>query len=207
MRENPRFRVELDDLITALDAQPLAWIQATSAPTLASPLPLFAVKVEYGVELHGHFARNNPLVSTLAQHPGVQVCWIGLSGYQSPAWLRDRSQAPTFLYCAAQCTGELQLLDTPAEIERSVVELTARMERTSASPGVRPWDTAELGPRRSPLLGAIVAFRIPVSALQVQFKLGQNERADVFDDACRGFARQGAVTLAQNMRRYRRDLA
>lgn len=203
MRLTPRFQVEQADLIKALARQPLTWVQATARPALASPLPLFAVDADGRLELHGHFARNNPLVTALAAERRVEALWIGQSGYQSPAWLRDRSQAPTFLYTAAQLSGELHLLDTPEDIERSVEQLTAHMERLAATPGVRPWTTDELGPRRLPLLRGIVAFRISVSTLQVQFKLGQNERPDVFDDACRGFERLGAETLAKTMRDHR----
>ncbi|MCU0755190.1 MAG: FMN-binding negative transcriptional regulator [Xanthomonadales bacterium] len=202
MRPNPRFQVEQTDLVEALARQPLCWVQSTAQPALASPLPLVVVETAGRLQLHGHFARNNPLVTALAVQRSVEVLWLGQSGYQSPSWLQDRSQAPTFVYTAAQFTGDLCLLETPTDLEFSVERVTAQMEQLAATPGVQPWSTDELGPRR---LRGIVAFRIAVAALQVQFKLGQNERADVFDDACRGFERHGAGMLAKAMRDARSE--
>jgi hypothetical protein len=61
------------------------------------------------------------------------------------------------------------------------------------------WRTEELGARYSSLIPQIVAFRADIQHTTAKFKLGQNERMDVLQDAIRGLERDGLPALAAAM--------
>lgn len=61
-----------------------------------------------------------------------------------------------------------------------------------------------MGARYERLAAAVVAFRARVTATQAKFKLGQNERPDVYDDILKGLAMTGQHDLINAMDRAKR---
>jgi acetyl esterase/lipase/predicted FMN-binding regulatory protein PaiB len=190
-----------DDLADLVREQPLAWIVSGAAGALgATPLPVQLVCDDDGqpVRIVGHFARRNPQLAALASDPRATVLLLGPHGYISPSWFADRSQAPTWNYCSAVFDVEVTLLDTPADAQRLLEGLVDQVERDR--PG--RWRIAEMGERYGRLAANIVGFEARIVRAQSKFKLGQDERDDVFADILRGLDILDQPVLAGWMRRF-----
>lgn len=194
------------DLIDLVRAQPLAWIVSGAAAQLdASVLPVQLVCDEEGrpERLLGHFGRGNPQLRALAQAPQATVLLLGPHGYISPSWFRDRTQAPTWNYAWAVFDVEIELRDTPADAEALLDGLVAQMEAQ------RPvaWRIADMGERYARLSAGVVGFHAQIKSVRSKFKLGQDERGDVFADIVQGLDLLGQVALAEWMRRFAQQRA
>ncbi|MCD9028209.1 alpha/beta hydrolase fold domain-containing protein [Luteimonas sp. BDR2-5] len=194
----PRSPRDLADLVAG---QPLAWIVSGPAGALsATPLP---VQLECDAEdrplrLLGHFARSNPQWRAFAEDPRATVLLIGPHGYVSPSWFADRSRAPTWNYASAVFEVDIELRDTPGDADRLLRHLVDDVER--GRPG--PWSIEEMGPRYLSLREHVVGFHAHVRDVRATFKLGQDERDDVFDDILRGLWNTRQHALAGWMRRF-----
>jgi len=189
------------DVADLVAEQPLAWIVSGAAGALsATPLP---VQVECDADgrplrLLGHFARSNPQWRAFAEDPRATVLLIGPHGYVSPSWFADRTRAPTWNYAAATFDVDIELHDTPEDADRLLRGLTDDMEQ--GRPGA--WNVEEMGDRYASLRKGVVGFHAHVRASRTTFKLGQDERDDVFDDILRGLWDTRQHALAAWMRRF-----
>lgn len=189
------------DVADLVAEQPLAWIVSGPAGALsATPLP---VQLECDADgrplrLLGHFARSNPHWPALAEHPRATVLLIGPHGYVSPSWFGDRSRAPTWNYAAAVFEVDIELRDSQDDAERLLRGLVGDLEQ--GRPGA--WRIEEMGERYFGLRQGIVGFHAHVRSVRATFKLGQDERDDVFDDILRGLWSTGQHGLAAWMRRF-----
>ena len=189
--------------------QPLAWLVCQDADgtlagrplavrTGATPLPLRAETDAEGrvTTLIGHFARRNPQVEALRANPRAQVLFMGPHAYVSPSWLADRTQAPSWNYASAAFDVEIEFDDDPVFTRHVLDDLISATEagRTGA------WSIAEMGERYDRILRGIVAFRATVVREQAAFKLGQDERDDVYADILAGLEADGEAEVAALMR-------
>lgn len=179
-------------------ANPLAQvISAVGVDYEATPLPLVGKTDANGriTALIGHFARSNRQVAMLAEQPRAIVIFYGAHGYVSPSWMRDRSQAPTWNFETVHFVVDVELTDTA---EQSASAIEALLDAVEGD-GPERWHSRELGARYPKLLRGVVGFTAHVIEARVKFKLGQNERADVFDDIVAGLHRTGNAGLADAM--------
>ncbi|MBK1714734.1 FMN-binding negative transcriptional regulator [Rubrivivax gelatinosus] len=191
---------DAQDFADLVQAHPLAWISSRGPDgPHATPLPLL---VEYGadgrpVAIEGHFARANPQVAALRQDPEALVLWLGAQGYVSPSWMQDRTQAPSWNYASAQCRVRVAFVDDEALHQH--LDLLSRQHE-----GARPcaWASAEMGPRLHELARRVVGFRAEVLELRQRYKLGQDERDDVYADILTGLRTGGAGELQDWMCRF-----
>jgi transcriptional regulator len=130
------------------------------------------------VSLVGHFARSNDQLAFLRRTPRAAMLVLGPHGYISPSWMNDRTQAPTWNYASAQLLVELEFFEDPQQIEAHLRDLVAAME--AGRP--RHWSVQEMGRRYQSLAQRVIGFRARVCAVRAKFKLGQDERDDVFRD-------------------------
>lgn len=190
------------DVTRLVIEHPLAWVVSTSADEWrATPLPLRPV-IPPGegrpIEaLIGHFARSNPQVALVRRQPRALILFMGVQGYVSPSWLADRAQAPTWNYATAQYLVELELTEGEPARDAALADLVGAMEAGRPS----AWSSSEMGARYRSLARSIVAFRARVLERRVRFKLGQDERADVYADILWGLDRTGSAALGDWMRR------
>lgn len=190
-----------DDLSQLVHQQPLAWIVSGAAGAQqATPLPVQLVCDADGQpqQLLGHFARSNAQLAAIAADGRATVLLIGPHGYVSPSWFGDRTRAPTWNYTWAMFDVQITLHDTKADADRLIGGLVEQVE--SGRPGA--WRIDEMGPRYHGLAQGVVGFEARVLAVQSSFKLGQDERDDVFFDILRALDINGDVALAQWMRRF-----
>ena len=170
---------------------PLAWIvSASTAAWRATPLPLRPEPSEAGTPIAafiGHFARSNPHVELLRHQPRAVVLFLGINGYISPSWMQDRTQAPTWNYASVQYLVEVEFTDADTARDAALGNLSAAME--SGRP--RAWEPREMGPRYETLARRIAAFRATVLERRARFKLGQDEREDVYPDILEGLGGEG----------------
>ena len=175
---------------------PLAWIvSANAAAWRATPLPLRPEAPESGDPIAafiGHFARSNPHVELLRQHPRAVVLFMGINGYVSPSWMHDRTQAPTWNYASVQYLVEIEFTESDPARDAALGDLTAAME--AGRP--RAWQPAEMGARYETLARRIAPFRATVLERRARFKLGQDEREDVYPDILEGLGAEGGELRA-----------
>lgn len=194
----PRSPQDLADLARE---QPLAWICSQGpAGQLSTPLPLVPKFAPDGriVAVEGHFARANPQVAALRADGRATILWLGVHGYVSPSWMADRTQAPTWNYASAQLQVDLRLVEDPEAIVAHLRELAERQE--AGRPNA--WSIDDMGPRLALLAQRVIAFRAQVVACQEKYKLGQDERDDVYVDILAGLDAQPDAALPAWMRRF-----
>jgi len=166
---------------------PLAWL--VSRRFSASPLPLLAECDEQGaiVALFGHCARSNPLCADFAEDAGGLVLFNGPAGYISPRLVSEPDWAPTWNYAVLRFTVEIEFV--PDETRGAVERLLSHLE----GDGAERWSTGALGSRYERLLERIVGFRAHVRSFAPTFKLGQDEREDLFQEITTGHSNAALV--------------
>jgi predicted FMN-binding regulatory protein PaiB len=189
------------DLADLARGHPLAWLcSAGPSGLLSTPLPLVPQFAPDGwlLAVEGHFARGNHQVDALRADPRAWILWLGAQGYVSPSWMADRTQAPTWNYASARLQVIVRFDERPDAIERHLRELAGRQEAGRAG----AWSIDEMGPRLAQLAARVIAFRAEVVESHERYKLGQDERDDVFADILTGLAAQGDAALVDWMRRF-----
>ena len=166
---------------------------------VATPLPLLLVRGQSGDSdyLLGHFARANPHVELLRSEQKALVAFMGTNGYISPSWMSDRTQAPTWNYETVHFEVEVEFDPTPEAIHYALERLVTHME--AGRPG--EWRIQDMRERYHRLANAVMPFKARILATQGKFKLGQNERMDVYRDILSGLAGVGHGELAAAMKR------
>ncbi|MGD9598293.1 MAG: FMN-binding negative transcriptional regulator [Steroidobacteraceae bacterium] len=188
------------DVARLLKEFPLAWlVSVANGDFHASPLPLRPRFDADGrlLELAGHMSRANPLVDAFRAHPRGWVMFMGPQGYVSPSWMTDRTQAPTWNYAAAHFTVDVTFLGTDAELDPLLDDIVDAMESHRA----HAWRAAEMGPRYRKLANRVIGFRAAVRSGRIKFKMGQDEREDVYGDIVQGLGNEGSTELLEWMRR------
>lgn len=173
----------LSDVGELIATSPLAWVvsQTPDGPR-ASTLPLMAHIDEAGAvtALEGHFARSNAQLAALRNDPKALVLFLGPNAYISPSWITNRTWAPTWNFAHAQFQTELDFFEEPEWIEMHLRKLVGVMERRRPN----AWSIDEMGVRFGGLARGIVGFRAHVISAEHRFKLGQDEKPEVFAEIC-----------------------
>ena len=200
--QSDRFAPTSEAEVTRLvHENPLAWVVTmTGADFRATALPLRPIVVGEDPSVsafQGHFARSNDHVSMARDHPRALLLFMGVNGYISPSWMRDRTQAPTWNYAGAQFLVDIEFIDDAPGRDAVLEDLVNAME----SGRENAWSAADMGVRYAMLADRIVAFRANIVQRRVKFKLGQDERDDVYADICTALDAGGNPDLRAWMRR------
>ncbi len=197
MKTSKIFEPTRDEIIALIRDYPLATVFSMDGLSpVATPLPLMFDTTKEGDILIGHFARSNPHVAALRQSSRALAVFTGPHGYISPSWMADVTQAPTWNFATCHMTLDITLDETPEAVEASVNRLTAFMEQG------RPyaWTPDKMGGRYSKLVKGVIAFTARIISTKAKFKLGQNERPDVFEDIMTGLEGENNPSLMEAMR-------
>lgn len=165
-----------DQTFDAMENFPFATVAsacpAGSAPFITHlPLLLDRGRGAHGT-LVGHIARANPHTSLLREGAPTVAVFHGPHGYVTPTWYRQEPSLPTWNYVAIHATGTPALVDDGTHL-RTLLTRTVNYFETRGG-GNRPWP---LDTDTTYVVGyakAIVAFEIPIVALEGAFKLSQN---------------------------------
>jgi len=190
------------DVLRLLREQPFGWLICGSGDDFrASAIP-FRPRLDPAgalVGLWGHLARSNPQVELLRRDPRAEILVLGANGYISPSWMADRTQAPTWNYVSVQLLTNITFMDDDAALERVLRDLIGAME--AGRPNA--WNIEDMGERYARLAQRIVAFEADILEIRPKFKLGQDERRDVFADILAGLD----ATHADGLRTWMADFA
>lgn len=194
------------DLLRLMRQQPLAWIVSGAGENFrATLLPVLALTDADGriARLAGHFARSNDQYQLLTRDPRAVILVLGTNGYISPSWFADKSQAPTWNYVSAQFVVDMHFFDAPEPIEAHLRQLVNTMEAQAPRGADQiPWDVDQMGQRYFLRSRAIVGFNAVIREVNPKFKLGQDERDDVFSDIMAGLKHGPSADLQAWMREY-----
>jgi transcriptional regulator len=198
MRNSTLFTPDDSEVYALIAAHPLAqFVSSAGLDILATPLPLLLEQQADGSStLLGHFARANPQWEALEIAPEALAIFMGPHGYISPSWFTDRTQAPTWNFATVHVKARVAIDRSAAAARDAVDRLTEHMEKGR----LRAWSGRDMNERYERLLPHVVAFRAQVLDIQAKFKLGQNERLDVLEEALDGFGRERSLTLHSAMR-------
>ncbi|MFT3761500.1 MAG: FMN-binding negative transcriptional regulator [Pseudoxanthomonas sp.] len=192
---------EQNDLVALIEGYPLAWlVSGTGAALTHTPLPL---RCGYDADGHlshllGHLALRNPHVARLRSDAEAMALFMGPQAYVSPSWLDDRTQAPTWNYCAAGFRLHVELCEDPESIRNELTMLVEQME--AGRP--KAWRLEEMGERYQRLAANVVALRARILSVHATFKLGQDERPGDYAQIVQGLDGAGKESLLEWVRRF-----
>jgi predicted FMN-binding regulatory protein PaiB len=153
--------------------------------------------------LVGHFARSNDQYKLLQQDPRAVMLVLGTNGYISVSWMQDKSQAPSWNYASAQFFVDVEFFAEAEPLQKHLREFSDAMEAVTArAPDSIPWDVDQMGPRYASLSRGVIGFSARVREVRARFKLGQDERDDVFRDIIGGLEYSSATGLQALMKDF-----
>lgn len=155
----------------------------------------------YGT-LSAHVAAADPIAGHLDSAGEALAIFTGPSAYVSPRWLPEGG-LPTYNYVAVHVYGKPRVLDEPDAVLSHLGDLADAHERASA----QPWSIGDAAPGQvDRLLAHIVAFELPIDAIQGKRKLSQNRSATNRAGVIQGLREGGnenEVAIAELMAGYR----
>ncbi|MGE3962312.1 MAG: FMN-binding negative transcriptional regulator [Dehalococcoidia bacterium] len=166
-----RYRETDRDAIRAFAAQhPFATLVTTvDGIPRATHLPLLVEQEGDRDVIVGHLAKANPQWQDFDGRSALVMFAWGPHAYVSPRWYGEGRYVPTWNYVSVHMRGIPEVISDPGEHRTAIRRLTEQFEDTAAySMDALPEDY--LGA----MLGATVAFRMPVDDVDAAFKLNQN---------------------------------
>jgi len=144
-----------------------------------------------------HLARGNGIVRHLDGATALFVAQ-GPDGYISPDWYGlDDDQVPTWNYVAVELEGTMRRMEHDAlvaQVDQLVAEQEGRLDKT-------PWSRGKMDPAIfTRMTGAIVGFRLEITAWRGTCKLGQNKPEAARLAAADGAEASGRRGIAHWMR-------
>jgi|LNAP01.1.fsa_nt_gb transcriptional regulator len=200
MKNQSRFTPQSpNDLIAICESHPLAWIiPIGGTKSFGTLVPLRVDKLNSEnliVSLLGHLPRRSQLVEHFQKESSALVLFLGPHGYISPSWMRDRTQAPSWNFATIQMHVTIEIIEDKQFLDHVMRDLVDAVEAG------RPeaWTVDDMGSRYDMLAERIIGFRATVISQESKFKLGQDERRDVFDDILKGLKLTGNDELVATM--------
>ena len=194
----PRYHGDVASLVRH---HPLAWVVTGTGYNFRTTLLPVRAEVDAQdriVRLVGHFARSNDHVSVLQKDPQALILVLGPQAYISPSWVRDKTWAPTWNYASAQFLVDLTFFETDAAIDAHLRDLVDAME--AGRPDA--WHVEQMGARYQRLSKGVIGFRAEVREVRAKFKLGQDERDEIYRDIAAGLQRDGDAELLRWMNEF-----
>ncbi|MGD9810791.1 MAG: FMN-binding negative transcriptional regulator [Sphingobium sp.] len=184
-----------DDLADLIAANPLAWITPFADPAIATPMPVLLIRNDDGkpTGLLGHLPKRHPMVSVLTADQRALFLFQGPHSYISPAWIDTPDWAPTWNFAVARVEASVAFDD--GLTDQALTHLVDHMEKMHPS----GWTISGLGDRYNDLKARVIGFSATISSVTARFKLGQDERPEIFEQIVSGL---GDDPLVQWMRRF-----
>jgi transcriptional regulator len=120
--------------------------------------------------LISHMARANPQWHHFASGQEALAIFHGPHAYISPSWYQTQPAVPTWNYALVHARGVPRLLQDHSVIAAILRETVSTFE----APHPRPWAGDLPSDYFDRMIQGVVAFEIPIRAIEGKFKLGQN---------------------------------
>jgi transcriptional regulator len=121
----------------------------------------------------GHVARANDMWAAFEAGAPATITVLGPDSYVPAEWFGTRDRIPTWLYCAVEITGRLEISD-PARTRADVVVLIDRLQRRAVEDST--WTLDEIPADLSDgYLQHIVGFRLHDLTWKSCFRLNQRK--------------------------------
>lgn len=182
----------------------LTGVNAENKP-VATQVPVFIDEKDGKLFLTGHIMRNTDHHKAFEQNPHVLAVFTGPHTYVSAYWYDNPRQASTWNYMSVHAKGKIKFGDGQALID-ILKRLTLHYENNNAaSPTVFDNLPSEY---REPLMKAIIAFEVEVTAMDNVFKLSQNRDEKSFQNIIAKLQEQGSDSelIADEMKRRQQQL-
>ncbi|MFF9818656.1 FMN-binding negative transcriptional regulator [Streptomyces sp. NPDC014006] len=139
-----------------------------------SPLPVDLRAAQDGeLFVAGHVARANDMAEAFAAQPPATITVLGPDTYVPAEWFGTRSRIPTWLYCAVEISGRLELSDA-ARTRADVVQLIDRLQKRTVDGST--WSLGEIPEKLAEgHLKNIVGFRLRDLTFKSCFRLNQRK--------------------------------
>ncbi len=156
-----------------------------------------------GTKLIGHLARANPHWKLFDGTRPALAVFAGPHAYVSPRWYASAPQVPTWNYVAVHATGRPRVIEETAAIH----DMMARLGEANEGDYPNAWSFSALPEKYvEGMIRGIVAFEMPIDAIEGKAKLSQNKSKEDVDGAVAGLAGTGsgeARAVADLMERAR----
>ena len=138
--------------------------------------------------LLGHVAKANPQWRGFDGKTEAMAVFWGPHAYISPNWYETETMVPTWNYVTVHAYGKPTVIDDPETVRRGQAQLVDTYE----SDATGNWSMDALpDDYLGKMLGAIVAFEMPIERLQGKFKLSQNRQPKDREGAIKGLRQTG----------------
>jgi transcriptional regulator len=173
----------------------------SSADNLSATHLPFVLQTDEGEQgvLYAHCAKANPLWKNLdGQH--VLVIFAGPHSYISPSWYNSKPAVPTWNYTAVHAYGTVTLLNQQDTL-KAVDQVVEKYE-----PQLLVKHDIVTDQLKYKMLAGIVGFKIELTKLEGQLKLGQNRSQGDQEGAYHGLKNSSNfdnLALAKYMRKLK----
>ena len=155
--------------------------------------------------LLGHVAKANPQWRAFDGKTEAMAVFWGPHAYISPNWYETETMVPTWNYVTVHAYGKPTVIDDPETVRQGQAQLVDTYE----SDATGNWSMDALpDDYLGKMLGAIVAFEMPIERLQGKFKLSQNRQPKDREGAIKGLRQTGnaeAEEVARLMAEFNTD--
>lgn len=171
-----------DSIIGFIAANPLATLIAQTEHGIeACHIPLFwhndgaESDVQHGC-LYGHFARKNFIYQDALPNTSWLIIFQDSAHYITPNWYPSKAmshkEVPTWNYQSVHIQSNLELIEDTDKLKWILQTMTSQQEKISDN----PWSLDDASANYiDAMCQAIIGFKLPVDAIQAQFKLSQNK--------------------------------
>ena len=172
---------------------------------VATQVPVFIDERDGKIFLTGHIMRNNDHHKAFEKNPNVLAVFTGPHVYVSATWYDDPHQASTWNYMSVHAKGTIRFGNYD-DLVAILKRLTLHYENNNTA-STTVFENLSSS-YKEPLMKAIVAFEVDVTAIDNVFKLSQNRDEKSFKNIIAKLEEQGSDGrfIANEMKKRQQQL-
>ena len=172
---------------------------------VATQVPVFIDEKDGKLFLTGHIMRNTDHHKAFEQNPNVLAVFTGPHVYVSGTWYSNPQQASTWNYMSVHAKGAIRF-GNEEDLIAILKRLTLHYENNNTA-STTIFDNLP-SEYTGPLMKAIVAFEVEITAIENVFKLSQNRDEKSFQNIMSKLNEQGrdGKFIAEEMKKRQQQL-
>ena len=182
----------------------LTGVDAENKP-VATQVPVFIDEKDGKLFLTGHIMKSNDHHKAFEQNPNVLAVFTGPHVYVSGTWYSNPQQASTWNYMSVHAKGTISF-GNEEDLIAILKRLTLHYENNNTA-STTIFDNLP-SEYTGPLMKAIVAFEVEITAIENVFKLSQNRDEKSFENIMSKLNEQGSdgKFIAEEMKKRQQQL-